>query len=240
MSAEAIDLLEQCDPFAALRNALHVAAQEREHWAGIPMPLEGERLVVEPTYPHAEMLAGLCGPDKSAPDPEYAGWREVNQWWSFAKRGDVLVIEKPDGSRTWGLRSGMHHLKYDLTTLGCAVAWGVEQEAAAIHTLAGLLKHHAFKTYMLTGMFLEVSKRSGLFYMFRRLKPTIAISGATGETRIIAALCLHPIAFYEGSWAGAMCPTDDVLAHLMLMRGDEAMFWRRANQHPAYRPEAGL
>ena len=42
------------------------------------------------------------------------------------------------------------------------------------------------------------------------------------------------------SWAGAMCPTDDVLAHLMLMRGDEAMFWRRANQHAAIDPLAGL
>lgn len=40
--------------------------------------------------------------------------------------------------------------------------------------------------------------------------------------------------------AGAMCPTDDVIAHLSLMRGDEKMFWRRCNQHPAYRPEAGL
>jgi hypothetical protein len=37
-----------------------------------------------------------------------------------------------------------------------------------------------------------------------------------------------------------MCPTDDVIAHLALMRGDEAMFWRRCNQHPPYRPEAGL
>jgi hypothetical protein len=37
-----------------------------------------------------------------------------------------------------------------------------------------------------------------------------------------------------------MCPTDDVIAHLMLMRGDEAMFWRRCNQHAAHLPEAGL
>jgi hypothetical protein len=51
---------------------------------------------------------------------------------------------------------------------------------------------------------------------------------------------MHPIAYYHGSWAGAMCPTDDVIAHLSLMRGDEAMFWKRSTQHPAYRPEAGL
>lgn len=40
--------------------------------------------------------------------------------------------------------------------------------------------------------------------------------------------------------AGAMCPTDDVIAHLMLMRGDEVDFWHRSNQHPAHRHEAGL
>lgn len=37
-----------------------------------------------------------------------------------------------------------------------------------------------------------------------------------------------------------MTPTDDVIAHLTLMRGDEPMFWRRANQHGPDRPEAGL
>ena len=60
------------------------------------------------------------------------------------------------------------------------------------------------------------------------------------QMRILACLCLHPIAYYADSWAGAMCPTDDVIAHLMLMRGDEPMFWRRSNQHAPTRPEAAL
>jgi len=37
-----------------------------------------------------------------------------------------------------------------------------------------------------------------------------------------------------------MVPTDDVIAHLMLMRADEHGFWKRANQHPLDRLEAGL
>ena len=57
---------------------------------------------------------------------------------------------------------------------------------------------------------------------------------------MLCAPCLHPIAYYDGSWAGAMCPTDDVIAHLALMRGDEHMFWRRANQHAPWRREAGV
>lgn len=58
--------------------------------------------------------------------------------------------------------------------------------------------------------------------------------------QILAALCLHPIGFYQGTWAGSMVPTDEVIAHLLLMRGDEPLYWRRANQHPAWSPLAGL
>jgi hypothetical protein len=62
----------------------------------------------------------------------------------------------------------------------------------------------------------------------------------TGTVGVLAALCQHPIGYYEGTWAGSMCPTDDVVAMLMLMRGDEPMFWKRSNQHPPWAPEAGL
>ena len=40
--------------------------------------------------------------------------------------------------------------------------------------------------------------------------------------------------------SGALRPTDDVIAHLLMMRGDEPMFWRRANQHEAWEVESGL
>lgn len=90
-------------------------------------------------------------------------------------------------------------------------------------------------------MFAERSPRSGISYIFRRLRPTIALkAGKDDRMRCLAALCMHPIGYYDGSWAGAMCPTDDVIAHLMLMRGDEHMFWRRSNQHPAWSQFAGI
>ena len=90
------------------------------------------------------------------------------------------------------------------------------------------------------GMFMETSKRSGLTYVFRRLRPTIVLDAKGSEVKIRCCLCMHPIGYYAGTWAGAMTPTDDVIAHLMMMRGDEPMFWRRANQHPSWVPEAGL
>lgn len=227
-------LLEAFDRFAPIRNALHAASLERDWYAGCPLPLEGEALVVEPRYPFAQAFA--------APPPvsdEDAGLTLRSKFWSSHRTGWVLVIEE-NGRITCGLQHGIHSLKQSIGTMGCADAWGIEQESAALHTLAELIPHHAFKRYLLTGMFFEASERSGVIYLFRKLRPTVAISGQTGELRILCALCLHPIAYYEGTWAGAMCPTDDVIAHLMLMRGDERLFWRRANQHAAIYPEAGL
>lgn len=207
------------------------------------MPLDGESLVVEPTYPNAAALMAMCGEradEKAEPDPELVGAKVRNTFWSSHKRSDVIIFEKADGRIDWGLQPGIHHLDQTLRTLGCAEAWGVEQESAALNLLATLIDHRRFKQYLMTGMFLEGSKRSGVAYLFRRLRPTVALHVVRGKVRILCALCLHPIAYYSGSWAGAMCPTDDVVAHLMLMRGDETMLWRRANQHAAWLPQAGI
>lgn len=206
------------------------------------MPLEGERLVVEPSYPHAQALMAMCGEpaDESDTDPELAGARHRNSFWSARKRCDIIIFERTDGRIDWGVQPGVHHLTHDLRTLGCAEAWGLEQENTALQLLASLVDARRYRQYLLTGAFIETSSRSRVTYMFRRLKPTVAIRNHDGKLKVMCALCLHPIAFYEGSWAGAMTPTDDVIAHLMLMRGDESMFWRKSNQHPSWRPEAGL
>lgn len=225
-----LETLEELDSFAATRNAIRWMANKAGEWAGIPLPIEGEDLVVEKSYRFAEALTTT----KDATD-----FKPRNQFWSFRRRCDVVVWDE-DGRPVWGAIPGHNHFAMDLHTLGCSPAWGIEQESKAIHLLGGLLKHHSFKQYMLTGMFLERSKRSGVMYVFRRLKPTVALSPRGESTRVLCTLCMHPIAYYSGTWAGAMCPTDDVIAHLMLMRGDEKMFWRRSNQHPPYRPESGL
>jgi hypothetical protein len=91
------------------------------------------------------------------------------------------------------------------------------------------------KYYLLIGMFLETSKRSGVTYLFRKLAPTVATkAGPDDEMRVLTTLCLHPIGHYENTPCGVMVPTDDVIAHLLLMRGDEAKFWAKANHHPAW------
>lgn len=235
------------DGFAGLRHGLAEIARREETWAGIPMPIEGQRLIIEPSFPRAAKLMEIGARPAGEGSAEDRGWRLRNRWWSHARRGDILLMEREsDGRIDWGLVAGMHHFNQDLSTLGCSDVWGLEQEERAMALLAAMLRPRQMKQYILTGMFLERSRRSGVTYMFRRLKPTVAMAASPGlggehrKMRILCALCLHPIAYYAESWAGAMCPTDDVIAHLAMMRGDEHMFWKRANQHPAYRPEAGL
>lgn len=230
---------EALDGHKHLRDKLGLIAEHIGEWAGIPMPLEDEALVVEPTWPKAKELMAMCA-GAPKPDAELDGMKVRNTFWSSHLRSDVHIIEEADGKITCGITPGANHLAYDLRTMGCSAAWGIEQESAACKLLGTLVQHHTFKMYLMTGMFLETSKRSGITYFFRRLKPTVALCNFKGEMKILCALCLHPIAFYSGSWAGAMTPTDDVVSHLTMMRGDEAMLWRRANQHPAWRPEAGL
>lgn len=233
----AIETLEAFDNFSGLRNALRDIAAKRSDWAGIPMPLEDVALVVEPSYPGAKELE-LIG--KTQGDYEDAkDLRHRNSFWSTHRRCTIHVVHY-QGRVQWTFTPGVHGFDHQIQTLAASCAWGIEQESKALQMLAGLVKHHTFKQYLLTGMFMESSARSGVTYLFRKLRPTVAIKARKGRMRILAALCLHPIAYYQGSWAGAMCPTDDVIAHLMLMRGDEHMFWRRANQHAAHRPEAGL
>ena len=228
--------LEACDNFAALRNGLRRVASDRRDYAGIPMPLEGLRLVIEPTYPKAKELAEIGAP-KEEPLPETV--RHRNHWYSRRLRAEVLVYDE-DGKARVGVIPREQNVSMLLKTLDSASAWGIEQERRAVDLLGTMIRHYAFKQYLLTGMFLERSRRSGVVYLFRRLRPTVAIRADEKGSRILAALCLHPIAYYADSWAGAMTPTDDVVAHLAMMRGDEAMFWRRSNQHAPWRPEAGL
>lgn len=205
------------------------------------MPIEGQPLVIEKNYPNAEGLSKIGAAETNdEQDSEYAGWTMRSCFWSWHRRSDVHVFQSPEGKITWGLVPSIHSLDLQLGTLGASDAWSLETESTALQTLAGMLRHRQFRQYLLTGSFLERSQRSGVHYLFRKLRPTLAFSSRGDQMRILCALCLHPIAYYSGSWAGAMCPTDDVIAHLALMRGDEHMFWKRANQHPSWRKEAGI
>lgn len=227
----------RADDHGGIAHGLKMVAERDSEWAGIPMPLSGERLCIEPKYPRAEALMEIGAPEL-ADVPQKRTL--VNSFWSWRWR-TTIAIWMEDGKRKFGPMDGSSNAGLLIKTMGVSDAWSIDSEMTAMNTLSTLVSERQMRQYFLTGTFLETSKRSGVIYMFRRLRPTLALTTKKhDQVTVLCALCLHPIAFYLDSWAGAMVPTDDVIAHLMLMRGDEHMFWKRANQHPAFRKEAGI
>jgi hypothetical protein len=225
--------------------ALTKLALERGEWAGIPLPIQGMSMRIAERYPYKE-LEQVFMPEEPATrvcrDGEVTETVALrNRWFSPSRRvtfslyqvgARVRLLTEPAGP---GSQARML-----LDTLGASRAWDLDAEILALDKLQELVSDVAFRYYVLTGMFLEQSRRSGVTYLFRRLRPTLALSTSTGEAVVLAALCLHSVAYYTGTWAGALCPTDDVISHLVLMRGDEAKFWRYAEQHQPLDPAAGI
>ena len=217
-------------------------------WAGVPLPVDGLAMTIEDKYPF-EKLEERFGNGRTM--SRFAVPNDADQWFlhscwhSTVKRGAVYVFIGPHGRvRHQFIQISEYERIINTMVVAASPAWSIDAEFAAIEKLGKLITRHMLEIYMLTGTFLESSRRSGLFYIFRRLAPTIAVrpgpGGAMVGGRVLAALCAHPIAYYNNSWAGAMVPTDDVISHLVMMRGDEHFFWRRCNQHDTNAIEARM
>jgi hypothetical protein len=237
------DLLRRFDKQAELREKFADLAAREGEWAGLPLPLDGEQLVIDPSYPFAEtfMAMGAAVREVAAEQPQtrmLAG----NCFWSWKWRSYVQIVKNEEGRAIgWQPVGGVNHVGRQLRTMGCSDAWSIEAESKALQMLGRLVGHRSFRLYLLTGAFLWTSPRSGLHYMFRKLRPTLALrEGKQGTIELLCALCSHTVGYYAGSFAGVLCPTDEVIAHFLLAQADERMFWRRSNQHPAWSPNAGL
>lgn len=148
--------------------------------------------------------------------------------------GPIIYSEPMAGNRlrkfmaTYSVRNDASHLT-------------VEAEMKAMESLKGKISNGQYRSYVLNGAFNERSKRSNIYYVFRKGYPTIALSFSGSKTgRVLCCLCLHPFGYYRGTWAGMMTPTDEVIAALLMMRGNEPKFWARSGQWPAYDPRSGL
>lgn len=210
-------------------------------YQGIPVPLgEDMPIVLQPKHP----MAGLY-PKRSIED----GLPIINRWTDHKRNRRVYIVEE-DGKRRVAVEPlapdrSMERLNLWLTTTGAADAWNLEAEYKARERLREMLSDRQWMHYDLTGAFFETSERSKLTYFFRRLRPTVVLSprsskGEADTMMCIAVLCMHPIGYYENSWAGCMVPSDDVIAHLAMMRGDEPRYWAKAIQHRNHEAEAGL
>ena len=257
----------------AYRRGFDLASDDKQDWQGIPVFLPGMPVVLHDRHPLAKAYRELSTSETPWPTPpagqvavertcstaavDEGDERIVNHWRSRVRQVDVYVCRRASTGRATVITipfspdRSMDRLKLWLSTLGASDAWDLGAEARAIEKLAKMVTDRQLRHYTLTGSFLEHSTRSDLHYLFRRSRPTVALSArwwswatsgpkAIESARCLAVLCLHPIGYYEDSWAGCMVPTDDVIAHLCLMRADEAGFWKAANQHDAASPEAGL
>lgn len=253
-------------PASVFWKAIQQTAIERGDVAGWPIPVKECRMWLADRHPLRDRLNGRTMDDvlaladgKEPPEPappvgtEWADIPRVsirNSWTGECHpkyRLPYQVTLYDEDGRTKALVSPRKHrwvtgIDMLLQTFEVAMGWDLEPEERALEKLRSLVPPHIYKYYLTTGAFMETSPRSQVSYIFRRLKPTVAMrpDPKTGMMRVLATLCLHPLAWYEGTWAGAMVPTDDVLAHLLFMRGDEHYFWRCANQHQPEERESGL
>lgn len=234
-----------------VKEATNQLAESRGDWAGYPLPVAELPLRLAKSHPLYGTLDGvkldedgdmLRVSGEIEDDPEF---EFVNMWYSRKKHGWVTVIR----DRATGLSHvsrdlegyPAHRLAVQIHTVIPAERWDLSAELTAQARLRHLVKPHLWEIYLMTGLLIETSRRSGLVYVFRRLRPTVVLRpDDRNGYRLLTTLCLHSLAYYAGSFCGALVPTDDVIAHLLLMRGDEPKFWAKANQHDPWSPLSGI
>jgi hypothetical protein len=167
-----------------------------------------------------------------------------NSWHVLGDR-TVCVIDTDEGPMAWpqsaaGLR--LRKLVHGIEVRHHAHQ-SAEAEFRAMESLRPRVSKNQFDSYVLSGAFPERSPRSGLFYYFRKGLPTLAVTyhGKYSESgRVLCALCLHPMGYYAGTHVGLMTPTDEVIAHLLMMRADEHAFWKKSGQWAAEDTRSGI
>lgn len=230
------------DSWEFIRQKVIKLAGERGEWGGYPLPVEDTELVIEPRHPLYKTLHGASLGEKKPPCDEDDGQRVVNCWVDHRGWSIFVVRDKNGRGRVVVAPKNPEVKRVDLLleTLSASRAWSAAAEFKAMERLKTLVTRAAFRYYLLVGAFMETSPRSEVIYVFRKGRPTIAMSARCGYVKPLAALCLHPIGYYKHTHAGSMVPTDDLIAHLLMMRGDERRFWSKCVQHELKEPESGV
>lgn len=169
---------------------------------------------------------------------------KFNEWRPVATR--VCLYRDSKGTFQVSWPADHERLHFWLNTIAAragAMDWNTE--LVAMSSLQDKITESQWCAYVLSGAFPETSKRSGVTYILRRGLPTLALRITRLEDNkekrhFLAALCLHPMAYYENTWAGSQPPSDEVIAHLMMIRANEHGFWKRAGQHPLDDPRSGV
>ena len=246
--AEKVAAGENAMTWEDLQNAVNTLVEERRGTPyGMPMPslyhidrpmimARGVPLHHLPPYPRTEL------------EEEITVKFKVRNSWSTLGDMDIAIVETDEGPMALPRYHAGSRLRklLDTSILRAGTSQTAEAEMRAMESLKKRINHRQWESYVLSGIFPERSKKSDLRYFFRKGYPTLAVSyregimpGAKGG-RVLCALCLHPIGFYQGTYCGMMCPTDEVICHLLMMRGDEHKYWASCGQWQATDPRSGI
>lgn len=202
--------------------------------------------------PLPERIQKLVDPPKEPAEEEWEFYREWLSTVEWKGRRRTVKIEK--NKVTGKFRSSITPYKVYRERLQFYLATGffretcgvLEAELKACERLMEALTPHQKHQYVFQDCVVEHG-RSGVLYLIRKNRPTLAIRDTgkvEGDTRnggeVLCAMCYHPLAYYTNTWAGALPPSDEVLAHLLMIRADEHLFWKRCNQHPIHDIRSGV
>ncbi|MDP2671348.1 MAG: hypothetical protein Q8P13_02685 [bacterium] len=172
-------------------------------------------------------------------------WLWINTW--FPKPGVMVVVYKGAGEKYVHFVLHRWDRSYELlmrTNKVVLKTASVAAEKKARKELLTRLNREQRRQLTLTNSFVEIGK-SAVRYLVRHGRPTVAyreekVEPGVEKTEFLAGLCLHPFGYYRRTYAGIMVPSDEMLAHLLLIRSGEHGFWRRAEQHPIDSATAGF
>jgi hypothetical protein len=241
--------------YTETHRAINQIAEEHGFLSGVPIPVLGEHppnLVMAPGVPLAEifhMNQEQRMRERVVASTEFQQELQlecaVRNSWQVVGDKTICVVETTKGpmalprydagTRLRKLINGMA-ARHDAHQMA-------EAEMKALESLRSRISESQWSCYVLSGIFPERSERSDIHYFFRKGMPTLAVTyhGKYADSgRVLAALCLHPMGYYSGTHVGLMTPTDEVIAHLLLMRSDEHKFWAKSGQWSATDTRSGI
>jgi hypothetical protein len=239
---------------------LNAVAESHGCEYGIPIPAGGEmetnHLVMAHGVPLGHIIAGnqylrqqeqqrqrLQATPREAAQELIASGLVVRNSWSIVGDRTISVIDTPEGPMCWPSYHAVARFSKMMRTACMRMEshLSAEAELKAMESLKAKVNPAQWRCYVLNGCFFERSERSDIHYIFRKGLPTIAMSyHGYPEGRALAALCLHPMGFFQYTHAGLMTPTDEVICHLLLMRADERKFWAKSGQWSVTDTRSGI
>ena len=214
------------------------------------VPISGEELIDQENIPFEEFTGEfwerMIERWDAGADAEVV-WTLINIWEAnprfrvevYRSKDDTRYLHIPRRNKKysrWGLIIRTDAVRMRVTNL--------KAERKARQLLMEQLSGRQKRALELTGAFVEVGQ-SGLHYRISFNRPTlawkiVAVNGREKELEFVGSFCLHPLGYYSESFAGCMPPSDEMLAHLKMIRADERLYWRKANQHEIDDPLGGL